>query len=100
MARLPGITASEGGLRVKLAYFCTDRVVAKLAGCAPKETVTALGMYAYLPGVLTAYGRLEQATNKLDLVDNRTRYLAELKAATMTACEAPAGERSPASEQT
>jgi AhpD family alkylhydroperoxidase len=87
MARLPGITASQGGLRVKLAYFFTERVLAKLAGRAPKEAVTALGMYAYLPGVLTAYGRLEQATNKLDLIDNRIRYLAELKAATMTACE-------------
>jgi AhpD family alkylhydroperoxidase len=87
MARLPGITASQGGLRVKLAYFFTERVLAKLAGRAPAETVTALGMYAYLPGVLTAYGRLEQATNNLGLVDNRVRYLAELKAATMTGCE-------------
>jgi AhpD family alkylhydroperoxidase len=87
MARLPGITARQGGLRVKLAYFFTERVLTRLAGRAPAESVTALGMYAYFPAVLTAYGRLEQATNKLGLVDTRIRYLAELKAATMTACE-------------
>ncbi len=87
MARLSGVTANQGGVRVKLAYFFTERVLAKLAGRPPKESVTALGMYAYVPGVLTAYGRLEQATNRLSLVEHRIRYLAELKAATMTACE-------------
>jgi AhpD family alkylhydroperoxidase len=87
MARIAGITAREGGLRVKLAYFFTERVLAKLAGREPAEAVSALGMYAYFPALLTAYGKLEQATNKLGLVDKHLRYLAELKAATMTACE-------------
>jgi AhpD family alkylhydroperoxidase len=87
MARIAGITAREGGLRVKLAYFFTERVLAKLAGREPAEAANALGMYAYFPALLTAYGKLEQATNKLGLVDKHLRYLAELKAATMTACE-------------
>jgi AhpD family alkylhydroperoxidase len=87
MARIAGITAREGGLRVRLAYFFTERVLAKLAGREPAEAVNALGMYAYFPALLTAYGKLEQATNKLGLVDKHLRYLAELKAATMTACE-------------
>jgi len=87
MARIPGISASQGGLRVRLAYFFTERVLARLAGRQPAGAVTALGMYAYFPGLLSAYGRLEQATDKLSLVDKDLRYLAELKAATMTACE-------------
>lgn len=87
MARIPGITARQGGLRVKLAYFFTERVLAKLAGREPAEAVTALGLYAYFPGLLTAYGRLEQATGKLGLVDTQLSYLAQLKAATMTGCE-------------
>jgi AhpD family alkylhydroperoxidase len=87
MARITGITASQGGLRVRLGYFFTRRALAKLAGAEPAETMTALGMYAYFPGLLSAYGRFEQATARLNLIDKRIRYLAELKAATMTACE-------------
>jgi 4-carboxymuconolactone decarboxylase len=87
MARIAPVTARQGGIRVKLAYFFTDRMLAKLAGREASETVTAVGMYAYFPGLLTAYGRLEQATGKLKLVDKRLLYLAELKAATLTACE-------------
>lgn len=87
MARIAPITSRQGGLRVKLAYFFTGRMLARLAGSEPAEHVTAVGMYGYFPGLLTAYGRLEQATGKLDLVDRRLLYLAELKAATMTACE-------------
>jgi AhpD family alkylhydroperoxidase len=87
MARISPITARQGGPRVRLAYYFTSRILAKLAGREPAETVTAVGMYAYFPGLLSAYGRLEQATGKLQLVDRRTLYLAELKAATMTACE-------------
>jgi AhpD family alkylhydroperoxidase len=87
MARISPVTPRQGGLRVRLAYFFTGRILAKLAGREPAETVTAVGMYAYFPGLLSAYGRLEQATGKLHLVDRRTQYLAELKAATLTACE-------------
>jgi AhpD family alkylhydroperoxidase len=87
MARIPAITARQGGLRVKLAYFFTERVLAKLAGREAPGAVTALGMYAYFPRLLSAYGKLEQATNSLGVLDRRLRYLAELKAATMTACE-------------
>lgn len=88
MARINPVTAGQGGLRVRPAYFFTDRMLAKLAGRKPAgESATAVGMYAYFPGLLSAYGRLEQATGKLGLVDKRIQYLAELKAATMTACE-------------
>lgn len=41
-------------------------------------------MYAHFPGLLRAYGRLEQATSKLHGISERRRALAELKAATMT----------------
>jgi AhpD family alkylhydroperoxidase len=88
MARIAPITAGQGGLRVRLAYFFTGRMLAKLAGREPAgDPATAVGLYAYFPGLLSAYGRLEQATGKLGLIDKRIRYLAELKAATMTACE-------------
>jgi AhpD family alkylhydroperoxidase len=88
MVRIDPVTAGQGGLRVRLAYFFTDRMLARLASREPPgDPATAVGMYAYFPGLLSAYGRLEQATGKLGLIDKRIRYLAELKAATMTACE-------------
>ena len=49
--------------------------------------IEPLRMYAHLPGVLRAYGGLEQATARLHNMDERLRNLAELKAATLTSCE-------------
>ena len=46
-----------------------------------------LRMYAHIPRLLTAYGRLEQAESKLDVLSPRQRALAELKAATTVRCE-------------
>ncbi len=46
-----------------------------------------LELYAHAPGLLFGYAMLEWATAKLDRVDKRLRYLAELKAATLTQCE-------------
>ncbi|EUA33365.1 carboxymuconolactone decarboxylase family protein [Mycobacterium xenopi 4042] len=55
-----------------------------------RQTATMLEplrMYAHVPRLLNAYGRLEQASAKLDLLDRRHRALAELKAATTVRCE-------------
>jgi AhpD family alkylhydroperoxidase len=87
MARIAGVSSSEGGLRVRLAYFFTRRSLARLTGREPERMLEPLEMYAHLPGLLNAYGKLEQATAKLDRVDQRISDLAELKAATLTSCE-------------
>ncbi|HEX5909246.1 MAG TPA: carboxymuconolactone decarboxylase family protein, partial [Thermoleophilaceae bacterium] len=42
---------------------------------------------AHRPGLLNAYGKLEQATAKLDRLPERLNHLAQLKAATLTSCE-------------
>ncbi len=87
MARIRAVSASEGGLRVKLAYFFTRRGLARLTGRAPERMLEPLQMYAHLPRLLAAYGKLEQATAKLHRLDQRISDLAELKAATLTSCE-------------
>jgi AhpD family alkylhydroperoxidase len=87
MARIAGVPAGKGGLRVKLARFFTRRSVARLTGRAPERMLEPLDMYAYVPGLLGAYGKFEQATAKLHRVDKRLSDLAELKAATLTSCE-------------
>ena len=46
-----------------------------------------LRMYAHIPRLLNAYGKLEQAEAKLDILAPRVRALAELKSATTVHCE-------------
>jgi 4-carboxymuconolactone decarboxylase len=60
----------------------------QLAGSGKPALLDPLRMYAYLPKVLNAYGRLEQAQSTLEKVlSARHRALAELKAATTVRCE-------------
>lgn len=93
MARIAGASTRGARLGVKLAYFFTRRALRKLAGRDPDSLreplrmLEPLQMLAHTPGLLVAYGRLEQATAKLHRVNQRLSDLAELKAATMTSCE-------------
>lgn len=87
MARIAGVSAREAGPLVRLAYFFTRRQIARLSGRQPERMIEPLEMYGHLPGLLRAYGRLEQATAKLHRVDKRLRALARLKAVTLTHCE-------------
>jgi 4-carboxymuconolactone decarboxylase len=87
MARIAGVSARGGGLRVRLAYFFTRRKIAQLTGREPERMIEPLELYAHAPRLLLAYGRLEQATAMLHRVDKRLSDLAELKAATLTHCE-------------
>jgi AhpD family alkylhydroperoxidase len=87
MARIAGVPAREAGLYGRLAYYFTRRSLARLTGRSPGGIIEPLEMYAYAPGLLRGYARLEQATAKLHRVGKRLRALAELKAATLTQCE-------------
>ncbi len=86
MARIAGVSATTAGPLVRLAYFFTRRQLIRLTGRAPSTMLEPLELFAHLPGLLRAYGRLEQATSKLHHLDRRLRLLAELKAATLTRC--------------
>jgi 4-carboxymuconolactone decarboxylase len=72
---------------VKIAYWFTRRQIAQLTGRETERMIEPVEMYARIPGLLRGYGQLEQATAKLQGVDQRFRALAELKAATLTNCE-------------
>lgn len=88
MARIRRVTARDAGLGVKLAFFFTRRSLARLTGGRqPERMIEPVELYAHAPGLLRAYGGLEQATAKLHRLDNRIKALAELKAATLTHCE-------------
>jgi 4-carboxymuconolactone decarboxylase len=87
MARIEGVSASDAGLRVKLAYFFTRRQLARLTGRGPERMIEPLELYAHAPGLMFAYGKIEQAAAGQDRVDWRLKVLAGLKAATLTNCE-------------
>ncbi len=93
MPRLEGISDSDAGPGAKIAYFFAKRKLAKLTGLKSLPSLRAaemlepLRMYAHIPRLLNAYGRLEQAESKLDALSPRQRALAELKSATTVGCE-------------
>lgn len=87
MARIPGLTAADAGVSVRIAYHFTRRSIARLAGSRPERMIEPVEIYARIPALLKGYGRLEQATAGLRGLDPRLHALAELKAATLTHCE-------------
>lgn len=90
MPRLPGVSDREAGLSAKIAFFFTRRKLARIAGVggsAGASLLEPLRLYAHIPRLLSAYGRLEQAESKLDILSPRHRALAELKSATTVRCE-------------
>jgi len=87
MPRLQGVSDRDAGLGAKIAFFFTKRKLAQMAGLETAEMLEPLRMYAHIPRLLSAYGKLEQAESKLDILSPRHRALAELKAATTVRCE-------------
>ena len=86
MARIEGVSAKEAGLKMRLAYYFTRRELARLTQREP-ERIIELELYAHAPGLMFAYGKIEEAAGKQDRVDGRLKVLAGLKATTLTNCE-------------
>ena len=87
MARLNGVSDRDAGLGAKIAFFFTKRKLAQMTGLETAGMLEPLRMYAHIPRLLNAYGKLEQAESKLDILSPRHRALAELKSATTVRCE-------------
>jgi alkylhydroperoxidase family enzyme len=98
MPRIAGVSDRDAGLGAKIAFFFTKRRLAKMTGLETATMLEPLRMYAHIPKLLNAYGRLELAESKLDILSPRHRALAELKSATTVRCEycIDLGRRSPA----
>lgn len=87
MPRIAGVSDHDAGLGAKIAFFFTKRRLAKMTGLETATMLEPLRMYAHIPKLLNAYGRLEMAESKLDILSPRHRALAELKSATTVRCE-------------
>ncbi|OBI45080.1 carboxymuconolactone decarboxylase family protein [Mycobacterium sp. E796] len=87
MPRLQGVSDRDATLGTKIAFFFTRRKLSQMAGLETAGMLEPLRMYAHIPRLLNAYGKLEQAESKLDILSPRQRALAELKSATTVGCE-------------
>lgn len=87
MPRLQGVSDRDAGLGATIAFFFTRRKLAQMTGLETAEMLEPLRLYAHIPRLLNAYGKLEQAESKLDVLSPRHRALAELKSATTVGCE-------------
>jgi AhpD family alkylhydroperoxidase len=87
MPRLTGVSDRDAGLGAKIAYFFTKRHFKEMTGLETATMLEPLRMYAYIPKLLNAYGRLELAESKIDILSPRHRALAELKSAMTVRCE-------------
>jgi AhpD family alkylhydroperoxidase len=85
--RLEGVSDRDAGPGAKIAFFFTKRKMQRLTGVKTAEMLEPLRMYAHIPRLLNAYGRLEQAESKLDVLSPRERALAELRSAIVVRCE-------------
>jgi AhpD family alkylhydroperoxidase len=89
MARIQGVSKSDAGPMIKLAYRFGPRMIKKLTG-RPPQTGTGLEpieIWAYQPKMMMAMGRFNQAVRKGKSVDERVKHLVELKGAQMIGCE-------------
>ena len=87
MPRIAGVDASEAGLGTRVAYYFARRGLSRVAGRSPAGLLEPFEVYAHAPALLRAYGRLEQATGKMDRMEVRYMALAAMKTATMVTCE-------------
>jgi alkylhydroperoxidase family enzyme len=81
------VSVRDAGLGAKIAFFFTKRSFRQMTGLETATMLEPLRMYAYIPKLLNAYGRLESAESKMDILSPRHRALAELKSAMTVRCE-------------
>jgi 4-carboxymuconolactone decarboxylase len=89
MARIQPVPKDKAGPMVRLVYAFMPRAMRKLTGRAPArgDGAEPIGIWAYQPKMLTGMGRFQGAVRKGRDVDERIKYLVELKGAQMIGCE-------------
>jgi len=89
MARIAGVSPRQAGPMVRIVYFFMRKGMKKLTGREPARGsgVEPVEIWAYQPKMLSGMGKFQQAVRKGDSVDERLKYLIELKGAQMIGCE-------------
>jgi AhpD family alkylhydroperoxidase len=89
MARIQGISQKQAGPVVKLVYCFMRRGMNNLTGREPAQGsgIEPIEIWAHQPKMMTGMGKFQQAVRKANSVDERLKYLVELKGAQMIGCE-------------
>jgi alkylhydroperoxidase family enzyme len=89
MARIQGVPQSEASPMVKLVYRFMRRGMRKLTGrdATYGSGIEPVELWAHQPKMMSGMGRFQGAVRKGKTVDERTKYLVELKGAQMIGCE-------------
>ena len=87
MARINLVSRDQATWSVRITYWFTRRAITSLTGRCTEEMIEPVQVYARIPALLRGYARLEQATAGLTALPDRVKALAELRTATLTACE-------------
>jgi alkylhydroperoxidase family enzyme len=89
MARINGVSKNKATPLVKLVYRFGPRMMKKLTGREPQtgSGIEPMEIWAHQPKMMLAMGKFNQAVRKGKSVDERVKYLVELKGAQMIGCE-------------
>jgi alkylhydroperoxidase family enzyme len=89
MARVQGVPQEHAGPIVKLVYRFMRKGMKKLTGREPAHGsgIEPIEIWAHQPKMLSGMGKFQQAVRKGNSVDERLKYLVELKGAQMIGCE-------------
>jgi alkylhydroperoxidase family enzyme len=89
MARIEGVARQQAGPVVKLVYRFMRRGMKKMTGREPARGsgIEPVEVWAHQPKMMSGMGKFQQAVRKGNSVDERLKYLVELKGAQMIGCE-------------
>jgi AhpD family alkylhydroperoxidase len=89
MARIEGVRQDEAGPVVKLVYRFMRRGMKKMTGrdATRGSGIEPIEIWARQPKMMNGMGKFQQAVRKASSVNERLKYLVELKGAQMIGCE-------------
>jgi alkylhydroperoxidase family enzyme len=89
MARIQGVPQDQAGPIVRLVYRLMRRGTKKMTGreAAHGSGIEPIEIWAYQPKMMSGMGKFQGAVRKGNTVDERLKYLVELKGAQMIGCE-------------
>ena len=89
MARIQGVSQADARPVVKLVYRFMRRGMKRMTGRAPAfgSGIEPVEVWAHQPKMMSGMGKFQQAVRKGHSVDERLKYLVELKGAQMIGCE-------------
>jgi alkylhydroperoxidase family enzyme len=89
MARMRGVPQEQAGPVVKLVYWFMRRGMRSMTGrdATHGSGIEPVQLWAHQPKMMSGMGKFQQAVRKGNSVDERLKYLVELKGAQMIGCE-------------